>query len=133
MKQWDSGISAFFLTFMFEPIITKFYMNNNIINTHFLKIKWSKTSKVIKAHIRSFPMVHVGGQRNLEIFSRMSTLWRHIFHKMKYGLKGNPRSYKTLFYAKSILAHSFMDRFWWIFVRMLMKKFCDFLRFDLLT
>ena len=40
---------------------------------------------------------------------------------MKYNLRGHPRSYKTTLVAKIILAHSFMDRFWWKFVWMLIS------------
>ena len=39
----------------------------------------------------------------------MSALWRH-----------KSKVIKDYFYAKSILAHSFMDRFWWKFVWILL-------------
>ena len=44
-----------------------------------------------------------------------------IVHKMKYDLKGQPRSYKTTFYHKIIQARLFMDWFWWRFVWILIS------------
>ena len=48
---------------------------------------------------------------------RMSTLWKHFFRKMRYDLKGHPRS----LLCQNFLAHSFMDWFWSKFVWMLNK------------
>ena len=44
-----------------------------------------------------------------------------LFHKIKYDLKGHTRSYNTTFTPKIILAHSFIYRFRWKFVWMLIS------------
>ena len=78
----------------------------------------------------------------LKLFKNVNIMKKQIFDKMKYDLEGHPRSYNT---TKIIIAHSFMDRFLWKFVWMLiswrhnillyqillthfyvMEKFCDF-------
>ena len=47
----------------------------------------------------------------------LTTDFLKTFHKMKFDLKGHPRSYKTNFMPK----FSFIDRFWSKFVRMLIS------------
>ena len=54
----------------------------------------------------------------LKLFKNVNIMKKQIFDKMKYDLEGHPRSFNT---TKIIIAHSFMDRFLWKFVWMLIS------------
>ena len=95
-------------------------MNAKIIKTQIVhKMKYGlrghyRSQKVI---IKSFvSVVHfLFNAKSFKNFSRMSTLWRHQFF-IKWSMILKVIQGHKNFYAKIILAHSFMDRFWGKFV-----------------
>ena len=117
---------SFFLssTFIYEPILIEISLNANIIKTHFFFIKLKVTKghhKILKSSISAINFLF--NAWCLKFFKNVNIMKTQLFF---LKLSMTSRSSKVIyghFCAKILIEHSFMKRFWSMFVWMLTSFF----------